>query len=481
MPATAYYVNPGNSPFFEKHINIAGAGVTEYRHFIGGIAVYTQYSNASPATTKYMLKDHLGSTTVVTSSAGVVLERYSYDPFGRTRNLNGSDIPQSTTMTAPSTRRGFTDHEMLTEYIGGLIHMALGQPLNGRIFDPSLGRFMTADPNIQFAGYSQSYNRYSYTLNNPLSYTDPTGYGLRAFFNAIDDKARHPGNIEKLYNVIRQRPNGGAHDRFMMNNSLARTAGHIAAGFIPYVGFVVQAGISGYEVWLQGGTHADIERAWMVSLGTSAAFYEVGEASSAVGGFWGAVIKVGGSTAIGCASADASGGSCRQGALFSGGLAAADVLYQYAEIKTDGLKQTACDAGKSVCQWNEWGERRTDGGRETDWTNNPEQEGNWLTESGMAREASGKHIYDPDGVLANRYLARAVNHVSKIHDFFNSWNYSSGGLYMSRGVVLDSLFQIYSFAGMPVAGALTAAHYIGGNPTLLAGQLEARKRRNSHE
>ena len=126
MPATAYYVNPGNSPFFEKHINVANAGVTEYRHFIGGIAVYTQYSNASPATTKYMLKDHLGSTTVVTGSAGVVLERYSYDPFGRTRNLNGSDIPQSTTMTAPSTRRGFTDHEMLTEYIGGLIHMALG-------------------------------------------------------------------------------------------------------------------------------------------------------------------------------------------------------------------------------------------------------------------------------------------------------------------------------------------------------------------
>lgn len=85
------------------------------------------------------------------------------------------------------------------------------------------------------------------------------------------------------------------------------------------------------------------------------------------------------------------------------------------------------------------------------------------------------------GALANRYLARAVNHVSKIHDFFNSVNYSSGGLYLSHGAMFDSVFQLYSFAGMPVAGALTAAHYIGANPALLAGQLEARRQRRLDE
>ena len=52
----------------------------------------------------------------------------------------------------------------------GIIHM------NGRIYDPRLGRFMQADPVIQFPDYSQSWNRYSYVLNNPLAYTDPTGY-----------------------------------------------------------------------------------------------------------------------------------------------------------------------------------------------------------------------------------------------------------------------------------------------------------------
>ena len=52
----------------------------------------------------------------------------------------------------------------------GIIHM------NGRIYDPTLGRFLQADPHIQAPMNSQNYNRYSYVLNNPMSYTDPSGY-----------------------------------------------------------------------------------------------------------------------------------------------------------------------------------------------------------------------------------------------------------------------------------------------------------------
>ncbi len=48
--------------------------------------------------------------------------------------------------------------------------------MNGRIYDPKLGRILQADPFIQSPTASQSLNRYSYVLNNPLSYTDPTGY-----------------------------------------------------------------------------------------------------------------------------------------------------------------------------------------------------------------------------------------------------------------------------------------------------------------
>jgi hypothetical protein len=48
--------------------------------------------------------------------------------------------------------------------------------MNGRVFDPTLGRFLSADPFVDDAGDSQSYNRYSYVSNNPLGYTDPSGY-----------------------------------------------------------------------------------------------------------------------------------------------------------------------------------------------------------------------------------------------------------------------------------------------------------------
>jgi RHS repeat-associated protein len=66
------------------------------------------------------------------------------------------------------TNRGFTGYEHVDEL--GIIHM------NGRIYDPELGRFLSADPNIQAPLHSQSHNRYSYVINNPLKYTDPSGY-----------------------------------------------------------------------------------------------------------------------------------------------------------------------------------------------------------------------------------------------------------------------------------------------------------------
>jgi hypothetical protein len=60
----------------------------------------------------------------------------------------------------------------------GLVNM------NGRVYDPELGRFLTPDPTVQFLADLQSYNRYSYTANNPLRYTDPTGYAWYSFMTS---------------------------------------------------------------------------------------------------------------------------------------------------------------------------------------------------------------------------------------------------------------------------------------------------------
>ena len=306
QPTQIVYVNPGNQPFFEKLINISGTGLTEYRHFIGGVAIYTQKSNATNET-KYLLKDRLGSTNVVTSSANVVLERFSYDAFGKTRNLNGSNVT-TTTMPVPSVRRGFTGHEMLAEFSGGFIHM------NGRLYDPNLGRFMTADPTVQFEGYSQSYNRYSYVLNNPLGFTDPTGFGLGEFAAAFEDSVKDPFKIEKSYYAFSKFPGMQDVSNFMMQNSWARSLSHSAASKIPFAGWAVNAYLSGYDVWYQGGTHADIERAWVVSIGSWAASKAVSKYVNADDSpFTNALLHA----PIGCAAAAASDGDCGRGAAQS--------------------------------------------------------------------------------------------------------------------------------------------------------------------
>jgi RHS repeat-associated protein len=63
--------------------------------------------------------------------------------------------------------RSFTGHEHLDAF--GLINM------NGRVYDPILGRFLSPDKYVQAPGFTQSFNRYSYCLNNPLIFTDPSG------------------------------------------------------------------------------------------------------------------------------------------------------------------------------------------------------------------------------------------------------------------------------------------------------------------
>ena len=108
------------------------------------------------------------------------MQALSYDAWGQRRNgTTWGDLSALAlgSFDTSRTKRGYTGHEMLDTV--GIVHM------NGRIYDPTLGRFMQADPVIQFPHYSQGYNRYSYVLNNPLAYTDPTGYFIDKLFKKV--------------------------------------------------------------------------------------------------------------------------------------------------------------------------------------------------------------------------------------------------------------------------------------------------------
>ena len=129
-------------------------------------AVYVKDGNGS-WNIYYICRDYLGSITHITNSSGSVVQELSYDAWGRLRN------PANQTAYSPDSEpslflgRGYTGHEHLPMF--GLINM------NARLYDPALGRFLSPDPYVQNPLNSQNYNRYSYVLNNPLKYTDPSG------------------------------------------------------------------------------------------------------------------------------------------------------------------------------------------------------------------------------------------------------------------------------------------------------------------
>lgn len=140
-------------------------------HYVGGPAGLCAMIVVADGveTIYYTYKDHLGSVVALTTGSGtlatVVLNR-SYDPWGRERHAttwNGTPAASPFQWTY----RGFTGHEHVAPF--GLINM------NARMYDPVVGRMLAADPIVASLFNSQSFNRYSYAANNPLSYTDPSG------------------------------------------------------------------------------------------------------------------------------------------------------------------------------------------------------------------------------------------------------------------------------------------------------------------
>jgi RHS repeat-associated protein len=140
-------------------------------HYISGgdglAAVYI-IDGAGAGVMYYVSTDYLDNILLLTRQNGTVAEEYSFDAWGRRRsptNWNNYIVTVPTLLY-----RGYTGHEHLDEF--ALINM------NGRCYDPVVGRFLSADNFVQIPDFTQNYNRYSYALNNPLKYTDPSGNSL---------------------------------------------------------------------------------------------------------------------------------------------------------------------------------------------------------------------------------------------------------------------------------------------------------------
>lgn len=117
--------------------------------------------------------DNLGSIGKLVDKHGNAVFEATYDAWGK----------QTVTRNEIGFHRGYTGHEMLPDF--NLINM------NGRLYDPVIGRFLSPDNFVQLEDFSQNFNRYSYCLNNPLKYTDPSGEFFGSLFNAITDGIRN--------------------------------------------------------------------------------------------------------------------------------------------------------------------------------------------------------------------------------------------------------------------------------------------------
>ncbi|GHV44568.1 hypothetical protein FACS1894180_6070 [Bacteroidia bacterium] len=146
------------------------AGTKEILYLCGDY--YTSHvvmvrENSSTWQPYYIGRDYLGSITHVISAGGAVQQELSYDAWGNLRDPKNHDLLSQDHQPDLFLGRGYTGHEHLA--FCGLINM------NARLYEPAVGRFLSPDPYIQDATNTQNYNRYSYCLNNPLKYTDPTG------------------------------------------------------------------------------------------------------------------------------------------------------------------------------------------------------------------------------------------------------------------------------------------------------------------
>jgi RHS repeat-associated protein len=284
----------GNTLYFDcfgVHAELAPGNMWNDYFTVGNVMVGERVVNAATeqVTQSYFFHtDHLGSISVVTDQNGAVVQRLSYDAWGKTRLHYGADGQPP----ASPTTRGFTGEEELS--VGGLVH------LNGRVYDPTFGRMISADPTVPDPLDPQAWNRYSYVGNDPLTFTDPTGFSWLSNFFRAAGRIFSPSVLRSLAQI--------------------GIVVLLSGPGVPIWAIAVAAAITAAAVTgMSGGSLGDMLRAGAVAGVTVMAFSELGALTSSLSsdlGAWGVyVANIAGHAGVGCLSAAASGGHCGPGAL----------------------------------------------------------------------------------------------------------------------------------------------------------------------
>jgi RHS repeat-associated protein len=266
-------------------------------HGGSAFAARVMTDTAKPAL-RYYHFDHLGSITAISDEQGHVVDGaaggrnpgvLSYDAWGA-RRASASQPADPAAYDLPPGHREYTGHETIPGV--GLVNM------NGRVYDPMLGRFLSPDPNIQAATDLQSYNRYSYVLNNPLRFTDPTGYFFSGWFDFGVSLAITGLSVAvcagtsgvgcgvafmiaaTAYNVASAKSAGAGWDQIIASTALGVATGGIAGAWGSAAGGPVGSMLVGalgatvastLTTVAAGGSLSDVGRNALIAAGSAAA------------------------------------------------------------------------------------------------------------------------------------------------------------------------------------------------------------------
>ncbi|WP_229706748.1 RHS repeat-associated core domain-containing protein, partial [Shewanella inventionis] len=433
---------------YEKVYRTGGAGtLTEHKFYVGDI-VFTQRSNGS-SDTFYLHKDHQGSVIATTNASGAVVSQAIYDPWGKRTAVYLHSTLASFTTSEP-TDRGYTGHKHIKDL--DIIHMG------GRIYDPTLGRFLQADPFIQAPLNSQSYNRYAYVLNNPMSMTDPSGYffsGLKKFVKKWWKPIVAVVAVVATYGAATNWVAGwGATWGTAATATSAATltttggivTGAIAGGVGGFVGGALMTGS------LKGSLTGALKGAFSGAIfGGIAAHY---------GNTWN-FSRVMSNSVAGGISGEATGGSFREGFKLSFALSMTRLGWEHIKERTNMLKLRATKIeGNRPPVYNKHGELMTYSNRDmSQIVGTDAGDGNWFTNLTKDSGMEGTIFENKSSTWA-----RSMNAISKGHDFWNSdisklvgfQGYDSmTGMVLSGTETYNTAFQAWSLAGMVPTAAYT--------------------------
>lgn len=333
-------------------------GAWYYKRRIAGYAIEEEKLNTDTSLKEielsYLHVDYQGSVVAITNDAGAIQQRLSYDVYGKRRDVlynhatgyikptsslydligvhtYNEELTELVRQTALD-QRGYTGHEHLDGV--ELIHM------NGRVFDAASGLFISADPNLPDVSNQYYMNRYSYGFNNPVTYTDPSGYFNLGFISdAIDDLA----NSKTFWAIAVTVVTGGAGVGWAIAGGFI--SGYIATGTFEgaamgalFAGVSYGIGSLGADMASQiGGTAGQIAagvtkvmlhgfvggiRASMAGQSFKSGFRSAGLASAvgSAGGYASAGIetsagRIAASAVLGGVTSELSGGSFANGAI----------------------------------------------------------------------------------------------------------------------------------------------------------------------